>query len=251
MGKKPENLQAVIFDVDGVLFDTEMLHIRAWQKTLSRFGLEADDKAMEKWVGRPCAEMAEYYAGIIRGPAEPGAGERIEPEKRSPLLKEGNFGNDNLGSRLHQLKEEELHSLLQTQLRAVPGIGGHLAVLSRTLPLAYATTTTREMVGLFFSISGMGKYFSCGITFEDVAQTKPSPEPYLKTLSLLGVSPGGALVLEDSPSGIRAAKSAGLYCLGIAGSLPPEAIPEADIVFPGTAAACMWIEETYGIALPE
>ena len=249
MAGKPDKVQAVIFDVDGVLFDTEMLHIQAWQAALSDYGLNADDGAMKKWIGRPCAEMAEYYTCIINGRAEPEHGERIDSEKAITTQKNGLPPEAEIAGRLYERKEAELRKLLSTKLRTAPGIEEHLKQLSRVLPLAYATTTTREMVDLFFSVCGVGTYFRAGVTLEDVAETKPSPEPYLKALRLLKVPADKAVVLEDSPAGIRAAKRAGCYCLGIASSLTADALTEADMVFSGTAAACEWIEGKYGAGI--
>lgn len=236
---KPRQLQAIIFDVDGVLFDTEILHIRAWQKVLSGHGMQVDDRAMDKWVGRPCSEMADYYVRIMKGAEKPSSGEWIDGSKKPALP------NGCPAETIYRQKEEELRSLLPGELRLMPGLEPYLRRFSRQLPLAYVTTTNRDMINLFFAQTGIGGYFTAGVALEDVAETKPSPEPYLKMLLMLKVTAGEAVVLEDSPAGISAAKGAGLFCLGITGSLPAEEISHADMLFPSTADACAWIAESY------
>jgi beta-phosphoglucomutase len=238
MKTEPETLKAIIFDVDGVLFDTEPLHIRAWQLVLADFGVHVEDRGMRRWVGKPCVETAAYYAGLLEGTQAPLEGEKIIPKAGRDV------GENRLTEVLFSRKEEELKTIVPVQLTVMPGIERYLRNFSRLLPLAYATTTGREMLDLFFSVSGIGPHFSTGVTSNDVRETKPSPEPYLEVLRRLDVEAAEAVVLEDSPSGIGSAKAAGIYCLGIAGSLGPAALSQADKIFPRTADACAWIRDT-------
>ena len=243
MNTKPETVKAVIFDVDGVLFDTEPLHIRAWQLVLAEYGVSVEDRGMRRWVGLPCVETAAYYAGLIEGTQAPSEGEQVIPKPGMDV------GGKHLTEALFSRKEEELKRIVPAQLTIMPGIEQHLRNFSRVLPLAYVTTTGREMLNLFFSVSGIAPYFSTGVTSNDVRETKPSPEPYLEVLRRLNVEAAEAVVLEDSPSGIRSAKAAGMYCLGIACGLGPAALSEADKIFPGTADACAWIRDTCRVTL--
>ncbi len=241
---KPKKLSAIIFDVDGVLFETEPLHIKAWQTVLGEYGIEVYEKSLHRWVGEPCHHMARYYTGILQGTLPPGEGELLAAGRRPETIYSDAA---ELEKELYRRKEEILTGIAEDQLRTPPGLEEYLQYFSIRTVLAYVTSNNRSMIERFFSITGIGTYFSHGITVNDVSRTKPSPEPYLTVLRLLGIGAEEGIVLEDSPSGIRSAKAAGLYCLGIANTLDRKVLTEADIIFSGAAEACSWIRDNINI----
>lgn len=105
-------------------------------------------------------------------------------------------------------------------------------------------TGTREKPrALIFDLDGV--FFDTGTTADDVSNLKPNPETYLKRLNALGTAPGDCLALEDSPTGIEAAKAAGLYTLGDCSSYGPERLTAADEIFPDTTSARRGILEAF------
>jgi beta-phosphoglucomutase len=237
MSEVSGRLDALIFDVDGVLFQTEPLHRQAWRSILPEFGIEVTESSLLRWTGIPCQTAAAHYAGLLTGKEAPAAGERLVPNGSRKY-----FGGEDLWRRIFELKEQRLMSIAEERLEPADGLRDSLAYFAGTMKLAYATSNNREMIDHFFSITGIGLFFTAGITYEDVVRTKPSPEPYQKACRKIGVPPGRALALEDSPAGIRSARKAGLNVLGIAHTLSSDKLAEASRIFPTVQAACEWIK---------
>ncbi len=237
MNNSAHRIAALIFDVDGVLFQTEPLHRRAWLAVLPEFGIEVTEASLFRWTGIPCQKLAVYYAGLLAGKERPAAGERLTADAA------GRLDEEDLWRRIFEMKEERLMKIAEKSLQPAEGLRGFLEYFTGKLKLAYATSNNREMVNHFFSITGLNAFFRVGVTYEDVAKTKPSPEPYQKACRRLSVSPFRALAIEDSPAGIRSARDAGLGVLGIANTLDENNLSEASRIFPTVKAACEWIRE--------
>jgi HAD superfamily hydrolase (TIGR01509 family) len=192
------NFNALIFDVDGTMAETEELHRRAFNQSFVDFGLD--------W-----AWDVALYGRLLR---ITGGKERI-----SHYLGEYRGGKDKLSAAqiadIHRKKNGHYAELLADgacQLR--PGIADTLdAAKRRGLPLAIATTTSRSNVeALLTPVLGKewSTLFRAIVAGEDVERKKPAPDVYLKALAELGLPARACLALEDSRNGLLSARSAGV-----------------------------------------
>lgn len=184
--------RAVIFDMDGLLLDTETLWHRAEVQLFRRHGGEFtwDDKMAV--IGSSFDFTARYFA------------ERLgQPVERGPALVDEMVDH----------MEEELR-------RQVDGRPGAIELVRRLrelegVKLGLASNSPRRLVTLALATSRLTDAFDTVVTGDDVERHKPAPDIYLLACSRLGVSPAEALALEDSASGVTAAKAAGLTCIAV------------------------------------
>lgn len=199
-------LQAVIFDVDGTLAETEELHRAAFNAAFRDAGLD--------WVWD-----RELYHDLL---AVEGGLARIRhfvearhPRDLARMEHEGRF------ERLHAAKAAAFLSLLEEGAGLRPGVARLIEdVRSSGLKLAACTTSTREnFEGLILNAFGFDAldWFSAVVTREDVESAKPDPAPYRLTLERLGVPAEAAIAIEDSARGVQAARSAGLEVIAAPG----------------------------------
>jgi len=185
------SIQAVIFDLDGVLVDTEPLVVRAWQEILVPFG-------------RPLDEQDIYY---IMGIDE-------ETTNRYILEKTGLPMDLETSTRIHR---QHLARLFAQELRLAEGAQALLESLAgRGLALAIASNSRAEYVDQMLQDMGLRPYFQALATREHATHGKPAPDLYLAAARLLGVPPQACLAVEDSAVGLQAAVAAGMGCLVIA-----------------------------------
>jgi len=207
---------AVLCDLDGVLCDSEPLHIRAWQQTLVPSGLSLPDSWFLQWVGitdRLLLECLLTHHGWRLGAEETRA-----------------------------RKREIFHALVEKELRVLPGVSEGLAQLRAAgVALSVATSSGAQTARHELRCIGLLDRLPVLVTADDVARLKPAPDCYLLAAQLLGVAPQECAALEDSPSGISAATAAGCHALAVATSLTPEALAGARRIFPGSAQALEWL----------
>ncbi|MFV3074346.1 HAD family hydrolase [Niveispirillum fermenti] len=193
----PRTVQAVIFDMDGLLIDTER-HVRV--ATLGA----ADE------IGQPIDD--DFYAGIIGTPW---------PETYAMLR--AFFGGDEGFGRFRTAFQTRI-ALLRTAIALMPGVVeiiDHLEVLG--LPLAVATSTGRDKAEEHLHQAGIRHRFAALVTRDDVERGKPHPEPYLTAAARLDADPSLCVALEDSHNGIRSAHAAGLMPVMVPDLLPATA----------------------------
>jgi HAD superfamily hydrolase (TIGR01509 family) len=186
----PEQYRAVVFDMDGLLLDTEILWHRAEVELFRRHGAEFtwDDKMVV--IGTSFAATSRYFAERLgRTPAE--------------------------GDALVTEMLEIMHEELQSQVDGRPGAVELVARLRGHTRLALASNSPRRLVDTALATAGVVDAFDAIVTSDDVEHPKPAPDLYLLACERLGVAPAEALALEDSPSGIAAAKAAGLTCIAV------------------------------------
>ena len=191
MGKAPPDsrwLRAVVFDMDGLMFDTETLYHQAGHELLRRRNLIFTDEMYLRMMGVPgmrsMAMLAEEY-GL--------------PESPEALYGES---------------QAIFRSLLDDGLRLMPGLLGLLERLEAIgLPKAIATSTRRDTADLMLGRYDFHQRFDPIVTSDLVTHGKPDPEIYLLACERLGVEPEHALVLEDSYNGVLSAKAAGCHCI--------------------------------------
>lgn len=208
-------IKAVIFDFDGVIADTEALHFSCLRETLLNEGVGIDRRTYD-----------EVYLALDDGACFKTA----FALHRKPLT----------GEKLIELinhKSELFHAHL-TEIRLFPGVADWIRNASPRFTLAICSGAAKHEIINILSIHRLLEHFSVVTAAEDVQNGKPSPEGYLKTLHRLNErlerrSPlvaSECLVIEDSVAGVRAAKAAGMYCVGVTNSYPREHLQEADMV---------------------
>jgi HAD superfamily hydrolase (TIGR01509 family) len=182
---------AVVFDNDGLLLDTESVWTRAEQDLFERRGLDFTPANKRELVGT----SAEIAGGILeRRLAEPGHAAELIEELNELVVAELEHGVEAmLGAR------ELLHTLKQ-----------------RGTPIGLVSNSPLVFVQRSLEIAGFDDSFDVVISAHEVAAPKPAPDPYLEACRRLGVEPGPDVVaLEDSPTGVAAARAAGLTVIGV------------------------------------
>lgn len=188
-------IEALIFDFDGLILDTEMPSYQAWRETYAAFGL---DFPLDRWALR---------VGTITSLFEP-----------------YEFLEQTLGRSLNRTEILQRQRSRNLELVALekprPGVVDYLDQAYRMkLRVAVASNSSQEWVVGNLSRLGLADYFHCIRCRDDVAQVKPNPELYNLSLETLGLQPSQAVAFEDSPNGIKAAKAAGLYCVAVPNEL--------------------------------
>ncbi|MET0306898.1 MAG: HAD family phosphatase [Solirubrobacterales bacterium] len=182
---------AVVFDNDGLLLDTESVWTRAEQDLFDRRGLEFTPANKRELVGT----SAEIAGGILeRRLGEPGRAVELIEELNDLVVAELEHGVEAMvGAR------ELLHALKQSGI-----------------PIGLVSNSPLVFVQRSLAIVGFHDQFDVVISAHEVAEPKPSPDPYLEACRRLDVAPGPTVVaLEDSPTGVAAARAAGLTVIGI------------------------------------
>ncbi len=182
---------AVVFDNDGLLLDTESVWTRAEQDLFERRGLEFTPAAKRELVGT----SAEIAGGILeRRLGEPGSAADLIEELNELVVAELEHGVEAMvGAR------DLLHELA-----------------GRGTPLGLVSNSPLPFVVRSLEIVGFEDRFDVVVSGHDVAAPKPAPDPYLEACRRLGVEPGpNVIALEDSPTGVTAARAAGLTVIGI------------------------------------
>ncbi len=193
-------MPAVIFDMDGVLVDSNVAHFKAWKEFGKRYGIEMNQEIFDKYLnGRRNDEfLAEYYPG------------RWTQEERLRISAE---------------KEAFYREHFVKEAPPVPGVVAFIKNLAaRGIPLALATSGPWENAELITSTLGVKPYFRVMVTGLDVTAAKPDPTIFLEAARRLGVPPKQCLVFEDSPAGVQAAVRAGARCVGISTTSAPETL---------------------------
>ncbi len=197
---------ALIFDMDGVLVDSEPLTIRAYVQAASEFGVGLDP---QEYVQRVVIE-----GWLIRSLFEARGGDPAEWKA------------------LFRRKTEIYSGLVESELHTMPGAVELLTELkSHGVPCAVATSASRVTMDLVLEARGLARYFDAAVTLDDVEKQKPDPEAFLKAAELLGMPPERCIVIEDAPKGIAAARAAGMRSVIVPNALFPSAdFTAADLV---------------------
>jgi len=188
-------LEALIFDVDGTLAETEEAHRRAFNDTFARFGL-------------PWQWSQDDYRVLLR---TTGGKERMKAHAATL----GETIDDELVARIHRVKTERYGEILaQREIALRPGIAELIADAAvRGVRLAIATTTNRPNVDALVEATmgcPAGEVFEVIAAGDEVKAKKPAPDVYLAALERLGLPASVCLALEDSRNGLRSAGAAGI-----------------------------------------
>jgi beta-phosphoglucomutase len=199
---RSSGIEGVIFDMDGVLADTEEFHLLSWQGLLAeRFGLEAPPGLIRSTFGQSNERILPLLVPAGRAPA----GLEVE--------------------RLSDEKEARYREAARGRVRPLPGVEDLLAWLSREgIPAAIGTSGPPENIRFLLEEFGWRRLFRALIDRSRFARSKPAPDCFLLAAERLGVAPRRSLVFEDSLHGLAAARRAGMAAAGIATTYPEEAI---------------------------
>lgn len=204
----PNPIRAVVFDLDGLMFDTEALFHRVAAEMLAARGKVFTPEIMRAMIGRRAVEAGHAFK-TLAGLEEPV--EALMAEARARFQAE-----------------------VDTAVHPTPGLFallGHLE--ARRLPLAVATSSRRAYAERLLAGHGLRDRFGFVLSSEDVERGKPAPEIYLKAIGRFAVSADSVLVLEDSAAGVAAGKGAGAFTVGIPHDhSPAEGLTAADLIVP-------------------
>lgn len=183
-------IRAVVFDLDGLMFNTEEVFNRSGVELLRRKGMDAPPELFLAMMGRRATEAFQCMREIM------GLDDPIEDLQRE--------------------SEEIFDSLLDEILAPMPGLTALLEKLEQhEFPKAVATSSDRAYVHKILGRYALLDRFQRMLTAEDVVQGKPHPEIYLKAAAALNVAPQQMLVLEDSENGTKAAAAAGAHVVSV------------------------------------
>ncbi|MGH3716394.1 MAG: HAD family hydrolase [Micromonosporaceae bacterium] len=210
---------AVVFDCDGVLVDSERLSNQVFADVVTAEGLPTSfDDAVSRYLGRSSAECAEEIARELGRPL------------RTDLIGE---------------YERRCAAAFETELAAMPGVAALLdALVAVAMPRCVASSGTPAEIALRLELTKLGHYFDRHVySAAMVPRGKPAPDLFLHAAAQLGVDPRGCVLLEDSPAGVRGGKAAGMTVVGIASLIGPDRLAEAgaDLVVTELAAAQEWL----------
>jgi HAD superfamily hydrolase (TIGR01509 family) len=205
--------QAILFDHEGLMVDSEPLAKQAWRMLLARFGHSLDQGTANDLFGLRSADSARLVQERFSLPL---SAEQVTAEKR-----------------------EILRSLsLEGTLCAMPGLFDLLhAVDARGLMRAVATSSGRDWASFALHVIGAEHGFAAVITSDLVQNGKPAPDIYLAVAQALSMAPEACLALEDSPAGVQAAKAAGMRCVAVPNEMTAGMdLSAADWILPSLAA---------------
>ena len=205
-------IEAVVFDLDGVLLDSEEIWDRAREELARERGGRWHEQAQRDMMGMSSTEWSRYLADVIGLPEPP---EEINRE---------------VVRRLTELYREELP--------AIAGAREAVERLAARWPLGLASSSNRELIDLALELLGVEHLFTATVSSEEVARGKPAPDVYLEAARRLGVDPTTAAAVEDSHNGILSAKAAGMRVIAIPNAhFPPDgdALAAADVVLDSLA----------------
>ena len=179
-----KKLQAVIWDFDGVLVDSEMLQIKAEIETARKFGIPLTPEIAEEYIGY---KMQDYFSMLVR--------------------------RFNLDVPVSKIIEEHSKTLYYYYREVFP-LTPHAEEVLRELGTEYlqgiATNRERELALASLRRFGLVDIFKAMVFGEDINHGKPDPEPYVKVAERLGIKPGFCVAVEDSTLGFQSAKKAGM-----------------------------------------
>ena len=184
-------MEAFIFDMDGVIIDSEPLHSRVKMETFAHFGLPFDEGDLAQYMGRTSVDIF------------------------SDVLKKEHRTYVSVQEIVNYKHAHYLELAVGGALEAIPGSLELIARLRAAgVPLALATSSWRRVVDAILVQFDLTEAFASVISGSELPKSKPDPAIYRLSAEALGVDPRKCVVLEDTAAGVAAAKGAGMYCIG-------------------------------------
>lgn len=191
-------IAAVVFDLDGVLVDSEAV----WDEVRRRFTEENGGRwhegAQREMMGMSSVEWSRYVRDRL--------GVDMDPERISIEV------------------ADRVADLYRERLPLLPGAVESVRLLAKEWPLAVASSSNRHVIDLVVELAGLKEEFRATVSSEEVGSGKPAPDVYLEAARRLEVDPGACAAIEDSTNGIRSARAAGMPVIAVPNrDYPPEA----------------------------
>jgi HAD superfamily hydrolase (TIGR01509 family) len=206
---RSSNLEAVIFDLDGVIVDSEHVWDAAREALARERGGRWHEGAQRDMMGMSSVEWSRYMHDVI--------GLKDPPEEISAEV------------------VRRLETTYREELPLIDGATEAVARLAQRWPLGLASSSNREIIDLVLDLSDLDRFFRATVSSEEVQRGKPAPDVYLEAARRLGTSPERSAAVEDSRNGILSARAAGMRVIAIPNTrFPPdeEALAAADAVIP-------------------
>lgn len=202
-------IKAVIYDLDDLMVNSILIHVKADDVLLKRFGHKTSDLP---------PDLNSHFVGM----------RVIDILKKIIEV----FKLDVDLSVLYKNREKIFLELAQKELELMPGLVASLDFFQKNgFKIAMSTSANKDYLNLVLNKFKLKKYFEAIVTGDDVKSGKPDPEIYLATARKLGLKPADCLVLEDATAGIASAKAAGCKCIAIINNYtPPQDLSKADLV---------------------
>lgn len=214
------SLQAIIFDFDGVIADSEPLHLRAFQQALAEEGIALD--------------RAEYFARYL-GYDDVGMFAALAKDRALAM-------SDRHITTLVARKGQKLQTLLNGGQLLFPGAAGFIRAAAAAVPIAIASGALRHEIVDIIEGAGLADLFTTIVASGDTPESKPSPAPYLLAFRQLqqthgaNLDPERCVAIEDSVWGLESARGAGLRCVGVTSSYAADQLTGAELVVDGLQA---------------
>jgi HAD superfamily hydrolase (TIGR01509 family) len=194
-------IDAVVFDLDGVIIDSEEL----WNEVRESFARERGGRwsaqAQADMMGMSSTEWSLYLHEVVGLPEPP-----------------------------EEINREVVRRMVDRYSESLPLIEGAVDAVKRLAehwPLGVASSSNRELIDHVLEVAGLATYFKVTVSSEEVERGKPAPDVYLEVARRLGVEPSCSVAIEDSSSGIRSAHAAGMHVIAIPNRAFP---PPADVL---------------------
>lgn len=195
-------VKAVIFDMDGVIIDSEPRHEQAFREIFAEMG----------YGDRHGIDFPAYYGRTDRALWE----DFIALHHPSQSLQE-----------LSTWKQQRFLDIIRQEQPVFPSIPALIEKLSKEYPLGLASGSLHPVIDVVLSLRNLRPFFKTVVSIQDVPRAKPFPDVFLHAAQLLDYSPGDCVALEDSAAGIEAALAAGMQVIAITNTLPAERLSKA------------------------
>ncbi|MCC2593225.1 HAD family phosphatase [Tessaracoccus sp. OS52] len=193
--------EAIIFDLDGTLIDTEALWDEVRRGLAAEAGLPWPEGTTQAMMGMSTSEWARHLVEVVGLPMSPEEAARVTIEAMAKRHGEG--------------------------IEVLPGAVEAVRAMAEHYPLAVASSSPRLLIETAVHALGLEDVFHVRVSTEEVAAGKPAPDGFLRAAELLGVDPSGCVAVEDSTNGIRSALNAGMKVIAVPPHFHP---PAADLL---------------------
>jgi HAD superfamily hydrolase (TIGR01509 family) len=212
-------LHAIVFDFDGVIANSEPLHLRAYRDVLARHDIVLSD--------------TDYYSRYL-GYDDAGALEAIAADR-------GAVWSANQIAEMVRLKARRLEELEREGSALFPGAEAAIRSAASAMPIAIASGALGVEIRRVLDRSNLTRLFTALVSAEDTPASKPAPDPYVRAVALLSamhgpMRPDECVAVEDSRWGLESARAAGLRTLAVAHTYSADALQPADLVIPSMLA---------------
>ncbi|WP_432409701.1 HAD family hydrolase [Wukongibacter sp. M2B1] len=186
-------IKAVIFDMDGVIIDSEPIHKQVEESLFKKLNIKVSEEEHNSYVGKTSIEMWREI--------------KLKYNLRKDILAEEIV--------IEEVDRYIEHLLAKDDIKPIMGVRKLINELYiKDIKLALASSAVRRSIETVINLFELGEYFSISISGEDIEDGKPCPDIFLKAANELGVNPMECVVIEDSRNGVIAAKTAGMKCIG-------------------------------------